>query len=354
MLAFDKDQQQLLDPLERLRGKLMLDCPIEVLEQYEAAYKRTLSALFAQPMSAALAAAIANFQKQINWLLKYKSYAIKASNPLGYSIFLQNPGEGFSFQQHTQHKLEVFHILEVLAGGFVFICDFAKWREVYQPQAFAAWLAGAADARYERYRYRPLPGDVFIIDQLNTVHTVLGCVLEEYATVSTDMVDRLYDQNKHKVIPPQFCREYALQKIQAIQPPAKNRLIYQQHDTWIDEELEGKPIKGGTITQLASLPQLTAARMTLKSHAGTDFFPTRNRALSVFVTAGRGEIRLADADAEARSTAPEPPCHRVELSRGDNVLLAPGIHFAIQNTAELCLEVSLHSIAADTAFAKQA
>jgi len=36
---------------------------------------------------------------------------------------------------------------------------------------------------------------VFIISELGVVHTVMGCVLEEYATVSTDMVERLHDQN---------------------------------------------------------------------------------------------------------------------------------------------------------------
>ena len=40
--------------------------------------------------------------------MKYKSYAVKAATPLGYSIFLQNQGQGFSFQQHLVHKLEGF------------------------------------------------------------------------------------------------------------------------------------------------------------------------------------------------------------------------------------------------------
>ena len=344
MLVFNKTQQSLLESLNNLQEKLTCDCSINELEQHEVAYKRCLEALFLQPTNASLAAAIARFQQQINWLLKYKSYAIKASNPLGYSIFLQNPGEGFSFQQHTQHKLEVFHILEVFAGGFVFICDFREWQAVYHPQAFADWLRGSADERYERFRYRPLAGDVFIIDQLNTVHTVIGCVLEEYATTSTDKVDRLYDQNQHKAIPQQFCREYALSRIQSISPPAKNHLICRQHDSvWIGEELEKKPIGGGTLVQLASLAQLTAARLSIHGHAKTDFLPTRERALSIFIAAGSGYLRFADAPSI------DAKCPSIALSCGDNLLLAPDIYFAIQNTTSVLLEVSVHSIAVEAA-----
>ena len=55
----------------------------------------------------------------------------------------------------------------------------------------------------------PKPGDVIVIDRLNVVHAVLGCVLAEFATVSTDMVDRLHDQNAGRPTPAEFTRAFS-------------------------------------------------------------------------------------------------------------------------------------------------
>ena len=76
---------------------------------------------------------LASLMKDIGLFFKYKPYAVKASHPLGYSIFLQRPLEGFSFQNHLEHKTEVFHILEVMPGGFVFLCKYEDWQKHYEP-----------------------------------------------------------------------------------------------------------------------------------------------------------------------------------------------------------------------------
>src|SRR5215510_1718963 len=154
-----------LDALPALGRHLTADAPIEVAERYEAVLKSILLEQLAGGVPGSTARRVARFQQEIGFLFKYKSYAVKCATPLGYSVFFQRPGEGFSFQRHVTRKTEVFHILEVLPGGSV--------------------------PRYDAFRFDVRPGDVFVIDQLNVVHTVIGCVLEEFATVSTDMVDRL-------------------------------------------------------------------------------------------------------------------------------------------------------------------
>src|SRR3954452_15462040 len=212
----------LLAPLAEYLGR---DLPIDALERLETLLKAILGAACARGATGQEARAIAAFQQRIGFLLKYKPYAVKCANPLGYSLFLQNAGEGFSFQRHTEHKVEVFHILDVLPGGYAFMCDYAAWQEVFEPKAFARWLAGEPDARYDRYRYDLSPGDVLVIDQLNVVHAVLGAVLEEFANVSTDMVDRLYDQNSDADVPAHFDRRFVRERLAEIRYPAESRFV---------------------------------------------------------------------------------------------------------------------------------
>jgi mannose-6-phosphate isomerase-like protein (cupin superfamily) len=86
------------------------DLPIERTECLEKLVKLVLRDALNATISGEDARSIARFQKELGFVLKYKSYAIKASVPVGYSIFLQKEGEGFSFQRHVEHTLEVFHI----------------------------------------------------------------------------------------------------------------------------------------------------------------------------------------------------------------------------------------------------
>ena len=201
------------------------DLPIARTERLEELVKLVLRDALNGPISGEEARIVARFQKELGFVLKYKSYAIKASVPLGYSIFLQRDGEGFSFQRHVEHKLEVFHILSVKPGGYVFLCNFEDWKRAYTKDSFERWLAGENNPAYDCHKFVPSPGDVFVISTLGVVHTVVGCVLEEFATVSTDMVDRLHDQNAGKKIPADFTRAYAEAALQKIEPPSQNRLV---------------------------------------------------------------------------------------------------------------------------------
>src|SRR3954469_14723401 len=129
-------------PWAPLGDALRADSLIAVLEQSERQLKQILARELAAPMGGPRMRALASFQQDLGFLLKYKSYAVKAASPLGYSVFLQQPGEGFSFQQHVTHKTEIFHILDVLPGGFVFLCDFDDWKRIYDRESFLAWMNG--------------------------------------------------------------------------------------------------------------------------------------------------------------------------------------------------------------------
>src|SRR5215470_12043708 len=231
-------------PWASLVDALRADSPIATLEAAERRLKSILQQELARPLDGEQIRALAAFQQQLGFLLKYKSYAVKAASPLGYSVFLQRPGEGFSFQQHVTHKTEIFYILDVLPGGFVFLCDFEDWKRIYDRDSFLAWMNGAPDNRYERFRFVPRPGDVIVIDRLSVVHSVVGCVLAEFATVSTDMVDRLHDQNEGRAIPAEFTRTFSEERIRALKWPEASQLVTHGPSGWTRADLPSHPIRG--------------------------------------------------------------------------------------------------------------
>src|SRR3954452_7379012 len=120
-----------LAQLDSLREPLTADRPIADLERFEVTWKEALGRALCAPLTGADARSLAALHRDIGLLPKYKSYAIKASSPLGYSIFLQEPGKGFSFQQHRHHKVEIFHVLDITPGAFALICTLDEWNSFY-------------------------------------------------------------------------------------------------------------------------------------------------------------------------------------------------------------------------------
>ena len=318
------------------------DLPIERTECLETLVKLVLRDALKGPISGEDARSIARFQKELGFVLKYKSYAIKASVPLGYSIFLQKDGEGFSFQRHVEHKLEVFHIVHVKPGGYVFLCDFEDWKRVYTKDSFERWLGGEKNVAYDRYKFVPTPGDVFVISTLGVVHTVVGCVLEEYATVSTDMVDRLHDQNAGKKIPADFTRTYAEAALHEIEPPACNRLVKGFGAREI-ETIEPSAVPGGEQFLLCD-SFVRAARYVIKPSAETATERDDHRAVLLRISRGRGSAVIADVS-ELGGSRP-----RLAFDKGDLFLIPPGIHYAIRNEGSGYVEYSEHRIAPGVAF----
>ncbi len=331
-----------LRSLPALGEFLRRDLPIDQTERLEELLKAILRGAMSQPMSGADARKIAEFQKELGFLLKYKSYAIKAATPVGYSIFLQQEREGFSFQRHVVHKLEVFHILSVKPGGYIYLCDFADWKRIYEKDSFESWLNGERNPDYERFKFVPEPGDVFIISELGVVHTVIGCVLEEYATVSTDMVDRLHDQNIGRKVPADFTRVNVDPKLRAVNSPRTSRLV-----TGLGEkqftELRAAPMQGGERTVLCD-SFVTAVRCRIEPGKEAAFAQDDSRTTLLRINEGRGTVVIADA-AECRGVPPS-----LQFERGDLFLIPPGIRYAVRGEKSDGVAYSEHCIAPDVAF----
>ena len=331
--------------LAALVEQLRADSPIAVLEEAE----RKLKTLLQQTLSAALDGPalreLASLQQRLGFLLKYKSYAVKAASPLGYSVFLQRPGEGFSFQQHVVHKTELFYFLDVLPGGYVFLCDIAEWRHVYDRDRFLAWLAGTPDPAYERFRFVPRPGDVIVIDKLNVVHTVVGCTLAEFATVSTDMVDRLHDQNLHRLVPAEFTRHNAEVRLRGLPWPEASQRVTADPAGRRRTVIPCDRVSGGLRTMLNDDGVVMAATYRFAAGAVSDVGADSARAVSLHIVGGSGRLVLGDA-AEMRRTSPP----TLAANAGDLFFIAPGAHYGFVNDRTEPLIVAEHRIPYATAF----
>ena len=327
-----------------LAAQLRADSPIAVLEQFERQLKEMLTRELTAPPDGGRLRALASFQQELGFLLKYKSYAVKAASPLGYSVFLQRQGLGFSFQQHLTHKTEIFYILDVLPGGYVFLCDAAAWRDVYRRETFLAWLNGAADPRYERFRFVPRPGDVVVIDKLNVVHTVVGCTLAEFATVSTDMVDRLHDQNEGLPVPAEFNRAFAEERIGRLAWPDEASRVTLGTSGWSRTAIRPEAVPGGRRTSFGGSGRFVASSTRIDAGASSEVRADARRATSIHVAAGAGQLIVGTADEVRRATPPS-----LAARAGDLFLIAPGAHYGFVSGAAP-LVVAEHSIEPAVAF----
>ena len=313
--------------LYELAERLRKDQPIGELEALEAILKAVLLKTFDKAeVSGAEAREIASLQQEIGFLMKYKSYAVKASTPLGYSIFLQRPGQGFSFQQHLTKKVEIFRVLSVSERSLIFICDFQTWENRFEPEAFQGWLNGEPNSLYDSLCTVPVPGDVVIIDQLRVVHSVIGCVIDEFANDSTDLVDRLFDQNRGESVPQFFNRQYSEAEIREISPPTQHSAL-----SFTSEGIQRKPIQpivvpGGRKTQVGKVGFIASAFM-FEPDQSSGLMETGDYAVTLHVRAGTANIAIGHRS-EFRNALPTP----LAASAGD-VLLLP---------KQMCYEVSCH------------
>ena len=318
--------------LARLATDLRRPMPLPEIERIEAVLKECLRAVFRQQLSDDDARFLAEWQRDLGFLLKYKSYGVKCATPFGYSVFLLNPGEGFSFQRHLTHKTEIFHILEPLDGAFVFLCNSAEWEAVFDPERFQRWLAGVPDKDFDCFATRPQPGDVYHVNELGMIHSVLGCVLEEFATVSTDMVDRLYDQNAGRP-EPHLARDAVIARLRSLSGCAPRIPPTAAEDAGAivhDGEVQIYRLATGAID--ATRLHMNRARVTLQAH------PTRVQVL--FTVAGSASCAI-----QSRSNASG--VNPIEISAGDPLTIAPGFDVII--TAPDMVVISIHAIEPEVA-----
>jgi hypothetical protein len=323
--------------LDALGSALRKDRDIDTVERLESALKSALRGVLDSTPDTSLALIVARAQRDLGYLLKYKPYAAKCTHPLGYSVFLQRPHEGFSFQRHRTHKVEVFHILEVQPGARVFLCTFDEWARIYEPDRLEAWLDGEPDADFDRFSYEPAPGDVLAIEELDIVHAILGCVLEEFATVSTDMVDRLHDQNARSVIPVEFSRNYVERRLQATSYPTKSRRIGSTEPFAPASLLPEVPVEGGTVRHFTE-SFVRASHFTLSS-AGP-WLDQGSHATAISVKSGKGTLLLRADDG---------PAGKLALNKADVTTVLPGVAYRLVPECPL-LQYSEHIIPPETAF----
>ena len=331
-----------IDLLPAISDYFRADANIDKTEAVERVLKSILKVLFQGPLPGSTCRQIALFQNSYRFAYKYKSYAVKAATPLGYSIFLQEAAQGFSFQRHITHKTEVFHILATRPGALVFLCEFEDWQRHYEPQGFQKWICGAKDDFYDQHTFRPRPGDVFIISELGVVHTVMGCILEEFATVSTDMVVRLHDQNLGCPIPPHFTRQYAESEMLGLSVPAESRLVDRR--TWKSEPIARIRCEGGFESVLTD-SFVRASHREVEAGARTELRQCLGVAAIIRVFSGSGTLWVLD-DSELWN----PEQGAISAASGDVFLLPPGAWFGFKNEARETLRYSEQQIPPEVAF----
>lgn len=312
---------------------------IQAVERVEDVVKRTVVGLSAGAPSLGDARELALAMSRIGFFHKLKSYAVKAASPLGYSVFFQRRNEGFSFQRHITHKIELFHIVSAPPGGYAFVCEHEAWKAVFEPARFERWLAGGADPDYERFRHTPEPGDIIVIDRLNVVHTVVGCTLEEFATISTDMVDRLYDQNVDRPIPRDFPRARVETLLRELPPVEPRRLFEVGADGLTERPLHAETHAWGELRSVTIGP-LTARHLVVNPSAAADAVHAESDASSIFVRSGRGTLTLISG----------PDAGEIALEPGILTLVPAGVRFTLRADAGAPLRVSQQSLPLATAF----
>jgi len=314
-----KTKQEQLDELYGLVSVLRQDLPIVELEKHEFVFKQIIRDLVEMYSGDEdISFAIANIQKEIGLLCKYKSYGVKACTPLGYAIFLLNEGEGFSFQNHLDFKVELFHILKVLPKSYVFISSANDWDELYQEDKFKEWFDGGLVSEYERFRINPKPGDVIKVDTTGIVHTAIGCVLEEYANTSTDMVQRLYDQNVGRKIPQHFSRSFVEEQLKTLVFPDYSSIVSIDADHSRSQIPDEQTDYGRKII-LHDTADFFAARGFIDLMKA-EYIESGDQYISLYVTEGEGELWIHE--------------NKTTLTKGDPVLLVPKTSAVLRNTSD--------------------
>ena len=328
--------------IQSLAKALQADLPIAELEKLEWEFKSVVREIVERHSGdPSCIFTVAKAQKQMGLLRKYKSYGIKACTPLGYAIFLLNHDEGFSFQNHLTGKVELFHFLRVSDGGYAFISGKEDWERSYRKEKFQDWLGGKADLAYESFKIFVRAGDVVKIDKPGIVHTAIGCVLEEYATASTDMVQRLHDQNMGKSIPKMFSKVFVQKKLDALVFPDSSTFVF------TGSVSRRKPVRF-LRTPFGQMRILHKAKEFIASHIALNSKKCQKicsgpRFVSLYVTEGTGTISLKDSSGKFSEK------FTLCLFKGDSILLVPETEWQITNTSRMPLRYSFLSVHSDLA-----
>jgi hypothetical protein len=314
------------DNLDSLRVVLAVPRPIGQVEAAEAWIKRSWAHLGVDSLDRQSRVRFARFFHKLGVLPKYKSYGVKYAAPFGYSLFDLQDGGGFSIQLHEELKIEAFHVLGVHPCAFILLCTPAEW-DRYGRRMIELWAGGHPEKSH--LAYRPAPGDVVVVENLSTVHTVVGCLVEEFATSSYDVVTRIHDQNFGRAVELPAEHESlmtVLKTAELLEPRRRVRRVERWHDSPLDPE----------VLEIVSLEHagLVAkhAEIMGKTFAGV---VSESTILTVVVLSGQARLEVDGAE--------------IILTTGDVTALAPKSQYSIANI-DYEVRISLCQVSLGIAF----
>jgi len=315
-----------------LAERLFTGGTVAEVESVEARLKTVVLSLLAGGVGSESYSEAAAALGQVGLIPKIKSYAVKAASPTGYAIFLQDPGRGFSFQLHPVPKFELFHTLASRGFSRVFKMPYAVWQTAYDSTRAERWLSGGADDEFDQFAVVPQPGDIFSVESTEDVHTVLGCLLEEFATNSTDLVLRLHDQNRLLDVPTKS-RESVDRDLLDLPVVDPQRRWWLDGDRWRNEPLHPS-VRDGCRSWSVSCGPLTATWLRIDRDGTYQLRCDGDRLLFGRVFSGEA-LLFSEHDSGSSSI-------RRGGSKGSCFTLLPGESAKVVNRGVEELAVSIH------------
>lgn len=300
------DHSSAQELLKRLEHPL----PIKEAEEIEAGLKAMWTEQLATGLKATEVPQFIQFFAEVGFIPKFKSYGIKYAAPFGYSLFALADGKGFSIQVHEESKVEAFHILAPSANSFMLLGEYSSWQT--HGDAFIESWAKRNPTENPMVSHIA-PGDVAVVSSLNIVHTVIGGVLEEYATTSYDAVTRLHDQNAgHETSLPSEVTGVAeiLDELDDLEP---KRNIHDENYSWGSFELE-RP------RQIVNLPDAGLQGHHLLIQKGSPSTLEVNESQICTIVAMRGDVMIELDDIQ------------IALPTGTTTAIPPGTRVTLVNT----------------------
>jgi hypothetical protein len=205
-------------------------------------------------------------------------------------------------------------------------------------------LDGEPNSTYDTLCTIPQPGDVVVIDRLRVVHSVIGCVLDEFANDSTDLVDRLFDQNRGRSIPKVFTREFSESRIRNMPTPSEHNLLNLSCGGARRTRIAPLKVPGGSKVEFGNIGVM-AATYLFETSGNSDLISSGDFALTLHVRSGNGEVSIGER-AEFRIGSPPP----LRVSAGDVLLLPRETHYEVHNQSAGIMEVIEHRLPWEWAF----
>lgn len=305
--------------------------PIKQAEALEAWVKGSWSATNVEALDAATRVRFTEFFLRIGFVAKYKSYGVKYAAPFGYALFDLEDGGGFSIQLHETAKVEAFHVIGVQSTAFILLCTPDEWA-ADGAEMVKLW----ADAQPDKspLAYRPVAGDVAVIEDLSTVHTVIGCLVEEFATTSYDAVKRLHDQNEGRETKLPDAHTSVADVLTRADLLTPRRYVKRVDGEWTYQNVDSA---SGDITRLPEMG-LVGRHLTLSAENPSASDELDAKTVSTVFVLG-GSLQL-DVDGTT-----------FDLQAGDVTALAPGSRYTLTSSGNGDTHLSLCEVSTELAFA---